>query len=121
MKLPKMIWQRVRQLRRKRTIPEMVLGLALRELEIRYRSQWAMRFGTKWYILDYYLPTFHVCLEADGISHRSARKQAYDRLRDKRLSDAGIDTVRIDNEVLHNVMQAMYLITSGIKKVKGWA
>lgn len=78
-----------------------------------------MRFDKKWYILDYYLPELYVCIEADGSSHRTKMSQKYDALRDKRLHDVGIDTVRIDNELLHNTMQAIYLITDGIKRVRG--
>lgn len=114
-KLPKIILERVRRLRRRATLPENVIRRALHELGVPYRFQYALQTFGKWYILDFYVPSKKVAIEADGSSHRKPGAAEYDQLRDDRLKARGIRTVRIENELLHNVMQATYLIGRELK------
>lgn len=93
--------------------------MTLRGMGIRFRCQEPINYGRKWYIMDFFLNDYNVCLEADGTSHRKRESEQYDKIRDERLATLGIRTARIENEYLHNFMQATYLINKAIKGQKG--
>lgn len=52
------------------------------------------------YIVDFYFPLVGLAVEADGPIHDTQKPQ--DRLRDKRLRERGITTLRIKNKAFHD-------------------
>ncbi len=88
--------------------------MALNELQIPFARQQPICVEGKWYILDFHLWRHKICLEIDGVQHSLAKNKAYDLLRDQRLLQMGIRTVRLKNDVMHNPMQAIYLINKEI-------
>src|SRR5579864_669260 len=111
-KIPKIIRRRVKALKKFETIPEKVARKALNELQIPFARQQPICVHGKWYIMDFHLWRDKICLEIDGKQHR--KQKAYDALRDKRLMETGLRTVRIENVLMHNVLQAIYLIGKAI-------
>lgn len=54
--------------------------------------------GLKSYIIDLYLPSLHIALEADGGHHKDCPKQKwYDEQRDEHLGRKHIKVLRFDN------------------------
>ena len=82
---------RARELRRNLTPPEELLWERLRRkrLGVKFRRQ-APIGG---YIADFWCPKLKLVVEVDGSCHRKRRER--DRARDKQLSRAGVQTVRI--------------------------
>jgi very-short-patch-repair endonuclease len=68
----------------------------------RYPEHKFYRQSVQWgYIIDFYCPTLKLGIEVDGIQHQDQLE--YDRRRDSRLADKGIQVYRFQNEeVLHN-------------------
>lgn len=60
---------------------------------------------TDYYIIDIYFEDLKIAIEVDGLHHGRGNYAKYDRLRDKRLSDLNIHTVRVWN---HQVKYAPY-------------
>ena len=82
-------------LRHRMTHAEVVLWLALKNRGVggyKFRRQQ----GIGPYILDFYCPELHLCVELDGSSHEY--KSDYDTQRTKYLNNQGIRVVRFKNE-----------------------
>lgn len=62
--------------------------------------QYTIFFGNfQFYILDFYLPKYKVCIEVDGSHHYTDEKQVkHDELRTMRLYNKGITVIRIPNK-----------------------
>ncbi|MBX3485088.1 endonuclease domain-containing protein [Phenylobacterium sp.] len=86
--------KRARQLRRKMTLPEVILWTALRGREPgkpTFRRQHP--FGP--YVLDFYCSRAKLCVEVDGGSHAFGDQPQRDSRRDALLRAHGITTVRV--------------------------
>ncbi len=56
------------------------------------------------YILDFYCPKIHLCIEADGGQHSGEQNQAYDKIRTEFLNSKGIYVLRFqNNDVIQNI------------------
>ena len=92
--------------------------MALEELGIVHRVQYlvnAWHFG-KYFILDFYLPEYNLCLEVDGQSHRSAEAIEKDARRSEILKTSfDIDVVRLDNEQVNGHLITLHLLSSMLR------
>ena len=91
-----------RQLRRKLTLPEVVLWQELRKRPngLRFRRQ----FPCYGYVADFACLEHRVAIEVDGEAHSMGNNPVRDAVRDRRLTDAGFQTLRIAaRDVLDNL------------------
>ena len=82
-----------RRLRRKMTLPEVILWQALRSQPdgLKFRRQ----HPTGNYILDFFCSDARLAIEVDGEAHSRGIQPARDEARDGWLRAAGIETLRI--------------------------
>ncbi|MFN4186018.1 MAG: endonuclease domain-containing protein [Hyphomonas sp.] len=102
MHAPKKTVAKARELRRKLTLPEVILWTALRgeRLGARFRRQHPI--GP--YILDFYCETLKLALEVDGSSHDHPDQARHDMRRTQWLNLRGISVLRIPaRDVLGNL------------------
>jgi very-short-patch-repair endonuclease len=93
MRAPIVTFKRARALRRKMTLPEVVLWQALRGgcLDgLRFRRQHPI--GP--YILDFYCPSTRLAVEVDGAAHDNAAQVRHDECREAWLAQQGIRVMR---------------------------
>ena len=94
MRAPEKTVGRARQLRRKMTLPEVVLWQALRKGRVaglRFRRQHPI--GP--YILDFYCASARLGLEVDGFAHDTAAQAKHDQRRAAWLWEHGVRLLRI--------------------------
>ena len=103
MDAPKETVTRARQLRRKLTLPEVILWNALRGRRLegrRFRRQHPL--GP--YILDFYCAEARLAVEIDGAAHDHPDKIEHDQRRRRWLESCGVRALRIPaREVLGNL------------------
>ncbi|MFN3817029.1 endonuclease domain-containing protein [Brevundimonas sp.] len=103
MDAPKETVTRARQLRRKLTLPEVILWNALRGRRMdgrRFRRQHPL--GP--YILDFYCAEARLAVEVDGAAHDHPDKIKHDQRRNRWLESCGVRVLRIPaREVLGNL------------------
>ena len=82
-----------RKLRRKMTLPEVILWHALRQRPngLKFRRQ----HPTGHYVLDFFCSDARLAIEVDGESHSRGDRPQRDAARDEWLLSQGIDTLRI--------------------------
>ena len=93
MEAPILTRQRARELRRRLTLPEVVLWTALRGRRLaglRFRRQHPI--GP--YILDFYCDEIRLAIEVDGQGHEHPDQLAHDRRRTAWLDAQGISVAR---------------------------
>ena len=93
-----------RKLRKKRTLPEVLLWrqLRLRPYSLKFRCQ----HGTGDYVLDFYCSDARLAVEVDGLAPSNAERAEHDGRRAAWLSSYGIETLRIPaSEVLADVAE----------------
>ena len=94
MRVPEKTLRRARELRRKMTLPEVVLWNALRKSglgELRFRRQHPI--GP--YVLDFYLPSARLAIEIDGSVHESAMQAKHDERRTAWLAQNHVVVLRV--------------------------
>ena len=94
MRAPILTLKRARNLRRRMTLPEVLLWKKLRSRQldgIHVRRQHPV--GP--YILDFYCASARLAIEIDGVSHEHPDQERHDRLRDKWLKNNGIRVMRV--------------------------
>ena len=94
MRAPEITFGRARKLRRRMSLPEVVLWRALRRGQLdglRFRRQHPV--GP--YILDFYRPAAHLAIEVDGFAHDTAEQAVHDEKREAWLGKAGISVLRV--------------------------
>jgi very-short-patch-repair endonuclease len=84
---------KARELRRKLSLPEVLLWRELRggASGASFRKQHPV--GT--YVVDFYCAAAKLAIEIDGVSHDMADRPVRDEVRDAELRERGIETVRI--------------------------
>ena len=101
-----------RHLRRKLTLPEVVLWQQLRKRPegLRFRRQ----FPWNGYVIDFACLERRLAIEVDGEAHSMGNNPKRDIIRDRRLSDGGFQTLRIAaRDVLNNLDGVMtYVLTT---------
>ena len=82
-----------RRLRRKMTLPEVILWQSLRQRPdgLKFRRQ----HPTGPYVLDFYCGDARLAVEVDGEAHSLGDRPQRDVARDEWLREAGIETLRI--------------------------
>lgn len=90
--------KRSRALRRSLTLPEGLLGQALRRdnAGFRFRRQHAMGV----YILDFYCPAAKLAVEVDGAGHDHPEQAAHDHRRDAWLETQGVRVLRFSADAV---------------------
>ena len=91
-----------RQLRRKLTLPEVALWQQLRKRPegLRFRRQ----FPCRGYVIDFACLEHRLAIEVDGEAHSMGSNPERDAIRDRRLSAAGFQMLRIAaRDVLGNL------------------
>ena len=85
--------RKARQLRRRMTLPEVLLWLALRKRPggLKFRRQ----HPSGAYILDFYCSDARLAIEVDGEAHAHCERLARDKRRDGWFRASGIKTLRI--------------------------
>ncbi|HEY6662993.1 MAG TPA: endonuclease domain-containing protein [Sphingomicrobium sp.] len=108
--------RRARQLRRKLTLPEVVLWQHLRKRPdgLRFRRQFP--FGG--YVIDFACLKRRLAIEVDGEAHSMGNNPSRDLIRDRRLAEAGFETLRIAvRDVLDNLEGTMtYILAAGANR-----
>lgn len=107
--------KRARQLRRKMTLPEVLLWKILRTSPdgLKFRRQHPV--GR--YVLDFYCPDSRTAIEIDGMVHDMDDNPEHDAARDAWLLGEGIAVVRIPaREVLRSVNDAAEAIVAACRQ-----
>jgi very-short-patch-repair endonuclease len=89
------------------TRAEVYFKLLLTKLNIEYTFQYVKFVSDyQFYILDFYLPKYNICIELDGKHHYEDIKQYnHDVERDLSLKDLGIKTLRFPNKVAMSMLK----------------
>ena len=94
-------------LRNHGTSAEAVLWLRLKERQIE-GMKWRRQFGVGSYILDFYCPQLHLCIELDGAQHFTASGYVNDSQRDKwLLQEHNIQTIHIENKSIFDNIEGV--------------
>jgi very-short-patch-repair endonuclease len=83
--------QRARQLRKKMTLPEVLLWRELRKSELYFRKL----HPAGDFVLDFFCARANLAIEVDGVSHDMGDRPQRDHARDKWLEERRIDTLRV--------------------------
>ncbi len=87
-----------KNLRNEGTAAEATLWLRLKGKQIE-GMRWRRQFGVGPYILDFYCPYLHLCIELDGAPHNTIEGSEYDLRREEWLMQQhGIHTLRFENK-----------------------
>ena len=85
-------------LRNEGTAAEATLWLSLKGRQVE-GMRWRRQFGVGPYILDFYCPQLHLCIELDGASHYTIQGGENDLQREEwLLQEHGIRTIRFENK-----------------------
>jgi very-short-patch-repair endonuclease len=98
-----------RRLRRKLTLPEIILWQQLRKRRdgLRFRCQ----FPFEGYVVDFACLERRLAIEVDGQAYSMGNRPCRDAIRDVRLAAAGFETLRIAaRDVLDNLEGVLSLI-----------
>ena len=110
MNAPTVTRRSARELRRRMTLPEVLLWKALRGRALdglHFRRQHPL--GP--YVLDFYCDAAKLCVEVDGYSHGTGDRPERDERRDAWLEERGVRTLRISASlVLEEVDDAVATI-----------
>ena len=105
-------------LRTHSTRSEIVLWLNLKGRQMlgyKFRRQ----YGIANFILDFYCPELRLAIEVDGASHESARAQASDVERQKRIQQYGIHFLRVsDDQIFGNIENVCAVIEEKIRELQ---
>lgn len=87
-----------KELRNEGTAAEATLWLSLKGRQVE-GMRWRRQFGVGPYILDFYCPQLHLCIELDGAQHYTIPGRDNDLLREEwLLQEHGIRTIRFENK-----------------------
>ena len=81
---------------------------------IRFRRQ----FSIEQFILDFYSPQLKIAIEIDGYTHSTKTEIEYDKWRQKKLEDYGINFLRFTNEeVYENINEVLRVINYEVEAI----
>ena len=87
-----------KELRNEGTTAEATLWLSLKGRQVE-GMRWRRQFGVGPYILDFYCPQLHLCIELDGAPHYTIQGSENDLQREEwLLQEHGIRTIRFENK-----------------------
>ena len=84
-------YKNARRLRRELSLPEKLLWVRLRGVDVRFRRQHPI--GP--YILDFYCPSTKLAVEVDGFAHDTGDRPQRDDARTAWLKQQGVEVLRI--------------------------
>lgn len=84
-----------KKLKASQTIPERMLGAALRE---KYADLFLAQWAIGEFVVDFYCPLMLIAVEVDGPSHRRAATVARDELQEGSVEALGGVTIRFSND-----------------------
>lgn len=90
------------RLRENATPQELRMRDFLDRHNIHYKFQHPFFVDNHFYILDFYLPFYKVCLEIDGLQHYTKDGKRSDKIRDNELLGRSIITIRIKNSMFND-------------------
>ena len=93
LKAPPAIYNRARQSRWTMTEPERLLWAILRSNQLGFRFRRQHPIGS--YVLDFYCPSVHLCVEVDGPIHQEPAQIEHDAKRDAWLRTQGVRVLRV--------------------------
>ena len=106
--------KKARKLRRKMTLPEVLLWrqLKLRPCGLKFRRE----HGSGDYVLDFYCSDARLAIEVDGIAHAMRKRPERDIRRDGWFAAEGIDTLRLPaSDVLRDLDAALHAIVEAAR------
>ena len=87
-----------KELRNGSTAAESTLWVSLKGRQVE-GMRWRRQFGVGPYILDFYCPQLHLCIELDGAQHYTIQGSENDLQREEwLLREHGIRTIRFENK-----------------------
>ena len=87
-----------KELRNEGTAAEATLWFSLKGRQVE-GMRWRRQFGVGPYILDFYCPQLHLCIELDGAPHYTIQGGENDLQREEwLLQEHGIRTIRFENK-----------------------
>lgn len=96
-----------RELRNEGTAAEATLWLSLKGRQVE-GMRWRRQFGVGPYILDFYCPQLHLCIELDGAPHYTMQGSENDLQREELLlKEHGIRTIRFENRDIFDYHDAV--------------
>ena len=96
-----------RELRNEGTAAEATLWLSLKGRQVE-GMRWRRQFGVGPYILDFYCPQLHLCIELDGAPHYTIQGSENDLQREELLlKEHGIRTIRFENRDIFDYHDAV--------------
>ena len=94
---------KARQLRKDRSLPEVLLWRELKQSEMKFRQQHPI--GA--YVVDFYCAAAKACFEIDGIAHDMGKRPEHDARKDAWIEGQGYRIVRIPaSDVLKSPAEA---------------
>ena len=69
--------------------------------------RWRRQFSIGPYILDFYCPSLKMAIELDGAVHYTDSGYHHDFVRDRYLSEKGIEILRFENKTVWNGQEAI--------------
>ncbi|HEY4115797.1 MAG TPA: endonuclease domain-containing protein [Rhizomicrobium sp.] len=94
MRAPVLTLKRARNLRRRMTLPEVILWQELRRGRLR-QLHFRRQHPVGPYILDFFCSDARLAIEIDGSSHANEHQFRYDERRDRWLANQNIKVLRI--------------------------
>jgi len=106
---------RKKNLRNKITPSEKRIFQFLKQLKWRFTFQKGLIKGDHYYIVDFFIPRYQLCIEIDGGYHNTAYQQAKDERRDKYiLQERKYKLLRIPNAVADTMsIEEFQMLTEG--------
>ncbi len=87
------------QLRKNMTPEEKILWYkVLKKLPVPVKRQ----KNIKNYILDFYIPSYRIAIEIDGVQHQTDEHAVSDKQRDETLAELGIKVIRYSNRSIND-------------------
>lgn len=117
-KIPELLLQNARSLRKQPTLAESILWDKLRDRklnELKFRRQHPF----EGFILDFYCEELRLAIEVDGEIHQTKESLQYDKLRTEYLNEFGVEVLRFENadvvKSLDSVLNVILDKANGIK------
>ncbi|MFH1252456.1 MAG: endonuclease domain-containing protein [bacterium] len=106
-----------RELRKKGTLAEVILWKYIKHKAIK-GYEFHRQVPIDDYIVDFYCHELKLAIEIDGISHDN--KLRYDRRRQKRLEELGVNVIRFSDEDVRNQTESVLeVLKNEIDKISG--
>ena len=96
-----------RRLLRKNSTPEEAMLWSLLKGDKILGVRWRRQFSIDSYILDFYCPKLKLAIELDGNHHYTDSGYCHDSIRERYLSELGIEVLRFENRHIWKSQEAI--------------